>query len=109
MRQACACPTTGVIDLLGKKWTLCVLAAVANRRAARFNELHAALADVSPKTLSDTLKALEKHGIVSRHAFAEVPPRVEYRLTPAGGSLAKAAAPLLAWAAQHGDSVCVAC
>jgi DNA-binding HxlR family transcriptional regulator len=109
MRQACACPTTGVIDLLGKKWTLCVLATVANESRIRFNQLQERLADISPKTLSDTLKALEKHGVVARQAFAEVPPRVEYTLTPSGRSLVEAAAPLLNWAAAHGDSVCVAC
>ena len=109
LRQACACPTTGVIDLLGKKWTLCILASVANRPGVRFNQLHEGLAEISPKTLSDTLKALESHGILVRRAFAEVPPRVEYSLTESGRSLVAAASPLLTWAAAHGDAVCVAC
>ena len=109
LRQACACPTTGVIDLLGKKWTLCVLATVANHPGIRFNQLHERLADISPKTLADTLKALEQHDVLVRHAFAEVPPRVEYRLTASGHGLVAAAAPLLEWAAAHGGGVCVAC
>src|ERR1041385_4255577 len=75
----CACPTDGVIELVGKKWTLCLLATVANKQPIRFNRLQEELGTVSPKTLSDTLSALQKHGILSREAHAEVPPRGETR------------------------------
>ena len=100
----CACPTEGVIDLLGKKWTLCLVATVANHGTVRFNRLQEALGSVSPKTLSDTLQALQAHGIVERKAYAEVPPRVEYSLTQRGRDLVVAIQPFMAWAAAHGEA-----
>ncbi|MES2153557.1 MAG: helix-turn-helix domain-containing protein [bacterium] len=105
----CACPTDGVIELIGKKWTLCLVATIGNREPVRFNRLQQELEGVSPKTLSDTLAALQTHGIVTRHAFAEVPPRVEYSLTAKGRRLLAAVAPLMEWASAHGEqSVCCA-
>jgi len=98
----CACPTDGVIDLLGKKWTLCLVATVANHGTIRFNQLQERLGTISPKTLSDTLQALQSHGILERKAFAEVPPRVEYSLTQRGRDLVVAIQPFMAWAAGHG-------
>src|SRR5215468_11869793 len=57
----------------------------------RFSELRASLAGISPKTLTDRLRSLEEHGLVERASYAEIPPRVEYRLTPAvRGTLAPA-------------------
>lgn len=105
MRQVpCACPTDGVIDLLGKKWTLCLVATLANDGPLRFNRLVERLPSISPKTLSDTLQALQRHGLVRRDAYAEVPPRVEYTLTLEGQDLVRAVQPLMAWAAGHGGA-----
>lgn len=101
---ACACPTDGVIELIGKKWTLCLLATVANRQPIRFNQLKDELGTVSPKTLSDTLAALQKHGILTRTAFPEMPPRVEYALTTKGTKLVNAIAPLMDWAKAHSEA-----
>jgi DNA-binding HxlR family transcriptional regulator len=102
----CACPTDGVIDLLGKKWTLCIVATVANHEPVRFNRLHAELPSISPKTLSDTLHALQEHGILDRKAFPEVPPRVEYSLTERGRGLVRAIQPFMDWAAGHRQAPC---
>lgn len=102
----CACPTDGIIDLLGKKWTLCLVATVANRPGIRFNQLLGELRGVSPKTLADTLRLLQQHGVLRREAFAEVPPRVQYTLTPEGQRLSEAVRPLMAWAQGHGSLVC---
>jgi DNA-binding HxlR family transcriptional regulator len=99
---ACACPTEGVIELVAKRWTLCILATLSQRPALRFNRLQDELPGISPKTLSDTLAALQAHDIVTRTAFAEVPPRVEYALAPRGRALVVAIAPLMDWAAAHG-------
>lgn len=101
---ACACPTDGIIDLLGKKWTLCLLATVANNGTIRFKRLQEQLGGISPKTLSDTLAALQSHGILERKAYAEVPPRVEYGLTQRGHELVVAIQPFMAWAAGHGNA-----
>ena len=99
----CACPTDGVIDLLGKKWTLCLVATIANQGPIRFNRILGQLPAISPKTLSDTLQELQRHGILDRKAYAEVPPRVEYTLTQRGRELVVAIQPFMAWAAGHGQ------
>lgn len=99
--RACACPISGVIDLIGKKWTLCVVTTLGNAGSARFHALETALAGISPRTLTDTLRALEAEGLVERQAFAEIPPRVEYKLTKDGAELFSSIQPLMDWSARH--------
>lgn len=102
----CACVVGGAIDLIGKKWTMCIVVTVGNRPGVRFNQLLDLLGGISPRTLSDTLKALERERLVQRQAFAEIPPRVEYRLTQEGRDLLAAIAPLMAWASARPGAVC---
>ena len=102
----CTCVVGGVIDLIGKKWTMCIVVTIGNRPGVRFNQLQGLLDGISPRTLSDTLKSLEAEGLVSREAFAEIPPRVEYRLTGEGRKLLEAVAPLMAWASSRPGAVC---
>jgi DNA-binding HxlR family transcriptional regulator len=102
----CACVVGGVIDLIGKKWTMCIVVTIGNRPGVRFNQLQGLLDGISPRTLSDTLKSLESEGLVAREAFAEIPPRVEYRLTAEGRKLLEAVAPLMAWASSRPGAVC---
>lgn len=102
----CVCVVGGAIDVIGKKWTLCIVVTVGNKPGIRFNELLDALGGISPRTLSETLKALEKEGILARKAYRETPPRVEYRLTPDGVALREAVAPLMKWAAGRPGAVC---
>ncbi len=97
----CPCPCEGIIEIIGKKWTLCIITTIKNEAKIRFNEIQKALDGISPKTLSETLKQLEASGIVKRELFAEVPPRVEYSLTQAGEKLFDAIAPLMIWSAEH--------
>lgn len=104
--EPCACVVGGPIDLIGKKWTLCIVVTLGNRPGIRFNGLLETLGGISPRTLSETLKALEADGIVARTAFRETPPRVEYRLTPDGHRLRAAVAPLMEWAAGRPGAVC---
>ena len=96
----------GFIDVIGKKWTLCIVVPLGNRPGIRCTDLLQALGGISPRTLSETLKALEGEGIVERRAFRETPPRVEYRLTVAGVQLRDALRPLMAWAAGRPGAVC---
>lgn len=104
--EPCVCVVGGPIDIIGKKWTLCIVVTLGNRPGIRFNELLDGLGGISPRTLSETLKALEQEGIVQRDAFRETPPRVEYRLTPDGVRLRAAVAPLMEWAAGRPGAVC---
>ncbi len=95
------CCTSGIIDLIGKKWTLCILVTLGNLPSLRFNALLDALPGISPRTLSDTLKELRRQGIITRTVFPEAPPRVEYSLTAEGHALRKLIAPLMEWAAAR--------
>ena len=102
----CTCVVGGAIDLIGKKWTMCIVVTVGNRPGVRFNQLLDLLDGISPRTLSDTLKALEKERLMQRDAYAEIPPRVEYRLTKEGQGLLEAIAPLMVWASSRPNAVC---
>lgn len=101
---AAECPTRQVLDRIADKWTVLLLGLVA-ARPMRFNELRRAVGGLSQKMLSQTLKALERDGLVSRRAFATVPVTVEYAITPLGRTLAEAVAPLAAWANAHIEEV----
>jgi DNA-binding HxlR family transcriptional regulator len=80
------CPVLATAQIVSGKWTLLMLRDLAEG-PRRFSELQRSLAGISPRTLSIRLRALECEGIVERREFAEMPPRVEYRLTPKGAAL----------------------
>jgi DNA-binding HxlR family transcriptional regulator len=80
------CPFCRCADLVCGKWTLLLVRDLARGRS-RFCELERSLTGISPRTLSLRLRALEEEGIVERQTFSEVPPRVEYALTPKGEAL----------------------
>jgi len=80
------CPVCRTAEIISGKWTLLVIRDLANG-PARFCELERSLAGISPRTLSLRLRCLEEHGVVQRHTFPEVPPRVEYALTAKGKAL----------------------
>lgn len=99
----CVCPVRGIIDVISKKWAFLIINTLGNYEKLRFNALMEHLEGVSPKTLSDTLKILEKEGLVEKESFNEIPPRVEYSLTEDGKDLRKAIMPLIQWAAQKSN------
>ena len=84
-RSAC-CPIERTATLIGDRWTPLIVRDLAPG-CRRFGELQRSLGGISPKTLSDRLRRLEEAGIVTRACFAEMPPRVEYRLTDKGLAL----------------------
>ena len=86
MRDETTCPVCATADLICGKWTILVIRDLAEGRS-RFCELERSLAGISPRTLSLRLRALEEEQIVERRTFPEVPPRVEYTLTPKGRAL----------------------
>ena len=79
-----SCPLKSILDAISKKWALLIINAIGYHERLRFNGLMDVLLDISPKTLSDTLKVLEAEGLIKRESFAEIPPRVEYTLTKDG-------------------------
>jgi DNA-binding HxlR family transcriptional regulator len=80
------CPVSRTAELIQSKWMLLVLRDLA-KGINRFSRLEHSLAGISPKTLSERLKTLEEVGVITRKAYPEVPPRVEYTLTPMGRDL----------------------
>jgi DNA-binding HxlR family transcriptional regulator len=80
------CPVCATSEIVCGKWTLLIIRDLAEERS-RFCELERSLAGISPRTLSLRLRALEDEGVVERHTFSEVPPRVEYALTEKGRAL----------------------
>jgi DNA-binding HxlR family transcriptional regulator len=94
------CPTRVILDRIGDKWT--VLAVLLLRNGPlRFTELRTGIGSVAPKVLTQTLRRLERDGLVTREIFAEVPPRVVYSLTPMGESLIKPITAVSDWAEEH--------
>jgi DNA-binding HxlR family transcriptional regulator len=97
----CLCPLEGVIDTIGKKWTLLVVNAIGNHGRLRFSRMMEELHGISPTTLTETLQELQREGLIMRESFAEIPPRVEYSLTKDGTQLRKAILPLLQWSSTR--------
>lgn len=95
------CPIQGVIDIVGKKWALLIVAVLGNRPSMRYRNIMQELVGISPKTLADTLKSLDASGVLQRNAFSEIPPRVEYSLTEDGKKLRNSILPLLKWAVER--------
>lgn len=83
------------------KWTLVAIGALDDGGTLRFGELRRRMGPISPKMLTKTLRQLERDGLVVRTVHAEVPPRVEYRLTALGRGLGKAVCGVWTWAARH--------
>ncbi len=101
------CPTRLVLDRVGDKWTVLVVSALA-AGTLRFTELRHRISGVAPKVLTQTLRALERDGVLRRRVYAEVPPRVEYSLTPLGRSLIEPITSIQHWAEGHVSAVLAA-
>lgn len=99
-----ACASRVVLDRIGDRWTVLVVVALADGRL-RFSELRARIEGVTPKVLTQTLRALERDGILTRTVYAEVPPRVEYELTGLGRDLLAPIDAVRVWAEQHAATI----
>ena len=96
-REYCIYPLGDLMRVLGKKWTLFVIAVLGNRERIRFNEILADLRFISSRSLTDRLRELEEEGLVSRSVPSVNSRRVEYRLTPEGRNVRALLVPLLQW------------
>lgn len=99
-----ACPTRQVVNRIGDRWSLLVLYALENG-TLRFQELRRTVEGVSQKMLTQTLRTLERDGLVSRTVYPSVPPKVEYALTPLGRGLTKRIAAIREWAYDNIDTI----
>jgi DNA-binding HxlR family transcriptional regulator len=94
------CPSRQVLDRIGDTWSVLIVVLLA-RRAHRYTELAKAIDGISPKMLTQTLRGLERDGLITRTVHAVVPPRVDYALTDLGRSLNVLVAGLGTWAETH--------
>ena len=94
------CPTRVVLDRIGDKWTVLVIGALQDG-PLRFSVLRARIGGVAAKVLTQTLRAMERDGLLTRTVHAQVPPRVDYELTDLGASLTGPIQTLTDWAETH--------
>jgi DNA-binding HxlR family transcriptional regulator len=92
---------TQLIGRVADKWTLVVLEVLEEGGTLRFTQIARAVPDISQKMLTQTLRQMERDGMVSRLVHAVVPPRVDYTLTPLGHTLSEAFCGVWAWAERH--------
>jgi DNA-binding HxlR family transcriptional regulator len=95
------CPTRQVLSRVADKWTMLVITSLTDRESMRFSELRREIEGVSQKMLTQTLRGLERDGLVTRTVYPTVPVTVEYALTPLGVSLAEAVAGVRHWAYRN--------
>ena len=95
-----ACPVATTVQLIGSKWKLLILRNLL-ARPWRFNELQKNLEGISQKVLTDSLRSMEEDGLVTRRVYPEVPPRVEYSLSPLGESMRPIIDAMEQWGAAY--------
>lgn len=95
------CPVRNVIARFGNKWGFLVLLNIHEHGTIRFNELSRAIPDLSTRVLSSTLRTLEADDLVQRKVYPEIPPKVEYSLTPIGEELVPIINELTDWATRN--------
>jgi DNA-binding HxlR family transcriptional regulator len=94
----CPCPPIGIIDVVGKKWAVCVVSLLGKYGTVRFGPIQRCLSGVSPATLTSTLRSLERHRLVRRVAAAGPRgPVMAYALTRSGDALYRSLLPLAGW------------
>lgn len=94
------CDVATTVQLIGSKWKLLIIRNLL-KRPWRFNELQKDLEGISQKVLTDSLRSMEEDGIVVRTVFPEVPPHVEYSLSPLGGSLCPILDAMERWGSEY--------
>jgi DNA-binding HxlR family transcriptional regulator len=102
------CPSRDVLDQIGSKWAVLVLGELGRHGACRFTQLRQRLAGVSEKMLTQTLRTLERDGLVLRTVYPEVPIRVEYELTQLGQTLRGPLRALTDWSVRYIEEVLAA-
>lgn len=100
------CPSRTVIEVLANKWALYVLGAIRRyERPMRFSELRRLLDGITQKMLTQTLRSLERDGLIRRDVYPTVPPRVEYGLTPLGVDVGRLTNAVAEWAVENVDQI----
>lgn len=99
------CPFRLILNHFGNKWSMIVIVTLANNGELRFGQLDRKIKGISQKMLTSTLQALEKDGFVIRTVYQEIPPKVEYRLTPLGANLLPLIQNVADWVNIYSDEI----
>lgn len=95
------CPTRHILDRIGDRWTVLIVGALSDGESHRFSAVRRRIEGISQKMLTQTLRGLERDGLVRRTVYPEVPVRVEYALTEAGRTLREPLRALEEWSIAH--------
>ena len=98
------CPVRGILDHLGDKWTTLIVIVLA-LKPHRFSEIRRAVPDISKRMLTQTLRDLERDGLIARRVFPTKPPSVDYRLTELGETLLEPLVALIGWAENSQERI----
>lgn len=98
------CPSRQVLELIADKWTVLVIYTIAGG-VQRYEQIRRTISGISKKMLTQTLRDLERNGLVARKVYAVVPPKVEYTLTPLGQTLVETLRGVCSWAEAHIEEV----
>lgn len=98
------CPTQRVLETIADKWSVIVIY-VLSKETRRYSELQRVIGGISQKMLTQTVRKLERDGIVERHVYPVVPPKVEYSLTPLGQTLTEVLKEVCEWAQVHWNEI----
>jgi DNA-binding HxlR family transcriptional regulator len=101
-KKTVGCPAEKTLEIIGGRWKLMILRELC-AGASRFGELQRGLKGVSEKVLAQHLRELEKDGIIQRTVYAEVPPKVQYSLTPSGKTLKPILDAMHEWGLKHSN------
>ena len=99
------CPIKDVLHAVGDKWSVLVMITLANYKTMRFNEIKNGIGVISQKMLTVTLRELESFGLVDRQIYAQIPPKVEYTITPMGEEFVRHLAVMLHWACESSEKI----
>jgi len=103
-KKAVSCPVEATLEVIGGRWKALVIHELLGG-TRRFSELHRALVGVSHRTLTKQLRELESRGVIRREVYRQVPPKVEYSLTPLGRSLHPVLTTMHDWAVEHAQEL----
>jgi DNA-binding HxlR family transcriptional regulator len=99
------CPTQQVLETIADKWSVIVLYVLSQTETRRYSELQRVIGGISQKMLTQTLRKLERDGLVMRRVYPVVPSKVEYSLTPLGYTLTELLKAICTWAQTHWDEI----
>src|SRR5260370_25035814 len=102
--KSVSCPVETTLAVIGGRWKVLILQHLLEG-VKRFNELHGALAGITHKTLTEQLREMEAHSIIRRKVYPQIPPKVEYSLTPLGKTLQPVLTAMHNWAQRHGRAL----